>query len=389
MSAAGREVTSAALLRYHFHALMSASPPPLKRSRSTEGPPPLAKGRDVLREALDSLEGDALDDDLDAAEGEWLFKEGNVVKGPVAAGLLIQRLREGALPADTMVAREMGGWVPAESVEGFADILRQAEKQRAQEAALRREQAAARRRRMGRMTVLAVLVLVPFLGGAFLGRTVMKARPWDDTEKWYQADPPVLGLKKKPKKRPKPPPTPPPEDEQTVAADEAKKAADEEKKDDEEKVASRSKKSRDRRDSRRSSKKRDKKADKKADSKKADDKKSSDAKKEDAKVAQADLPRTLTEKQIMGGLAKGKRGLGKCIRTAIDKTPDDIPNKITLAFSVANDGKAVGVKLLERQVRGSTLEKCIQKAVGRVTWPKFYGERKYTEVPFKITKPKK
>ena len=41
---------------------------------------------------------------------------------------------------------------------------------------------------------------------------------------------------------------------------------------------------------------------------------------------------------------------------------------------------------LERQVRKGPLANCMRKAIGKLRWPKFYGERPYTEFPFKIGK---
>ena len=46
-------------------------------------------------------------------------------------------------------------------------------------------------------------------------------------------------------------------------------------------------------------------------------------------------------------------------------------------------------EMAESSELDSALEKCIQRTTGKLSWPKFYGERKYTEVPFNITKPRK
>jgi len=358
-----------------------AEPPPLK-ARSKRPPPkapPLPKSK-VLADVLSALETGIPDEpeapaEQDAAEGEWLFKENDVVKGPVPATVLVQRITEEGLEPGTKIAREMGKWVALSEVAYFADAIKAVEEKRRIEEELARVRALRSRRTVVRLAVMALIAIIPLITGAWVGRAVMIAKPWDDTDAWAQRSPPLVDLPPPPPRfakveEPKPVEEPPPsETAEGEPSDDAKNAAD----DDDGKGKKGRKKG---------------KKGKKAKTRDA-------AKEETTKVAEApassgsdkDLPRTLTQAQVMSGLNKGASGFKKCVKDEMDRNPD-MPARITLAFSVANDGKAINVKLLERQVRDGPLASCIQKSMAGLRWQKFYGERPYAEVPFNISKPK-
>lgn len=369
----------------------------------------------MLKAAIDELSSGSgsLNEDDDATEGEWLFKEDDVVKGPVSAAVLVERIEGGELGADTPVAREMGKWKPLGSIGYFNDALEAAVERRRAEAELVAAKARRRNRMLVRLVSMLTVMVVPVVAGATAGYQVVKLRPWDDTQDWIQRPPPLVDLPPKPKTAPPPDPaavaahTPPPDpatdpeeggyDEDD--GDDGEEAAADDKKDGKGTKGKKSKKGKKGKDDKRDAKKDtrvasnakgDKKDDKKDDKRdaKKDDKKDAkrDGKKDDKKDDGAGL-RTLTQAQIMEGLNKGGAGFKRCIGTELGRNPD-LPGRITIAFSVSNDGKAINFKLLERQVRDGPLADCMGKVVAKLTWPKFYGERKYVELPLNISKKK-
>lgn len=383
-------------------------PRPSSKSRGGDAPPPLKGSKDALKEALAQLNvGD--DDDgpaEDGSEGEWLFKADDVVKGPVAASVIVDGIESGELGPETPVAREMGNWFPLPDVAYFNRVLEATTERKQAEAELVRARSAQRRLFVARLVMMASIAFVPSVAGAAAGYGVMKARPWDTTLDYVDRHPPLVDLPPKPKKAPPPPPAaakePEPADDQVAANADDKAGTDDKAADGKAadgkaaggtRVASASKRSaepdkRSSRSRRSKSSRRGKDRGKDNASKGGKDKgkgKGKDDKDKGKKVADGSKLRTLNQKQIMGGLKKGYGGFKRCIGKEMKRNPD-MPSRITMSFSVANNGKAINFKLMERQVRKGPLASCMSKVVGKLTWPKFYGERKYVEFPLNISK---
>ncbi len=388
-------------------------PPPRPSSKARgEGPPPPLKGsKDALKEALAELNASdgSGDEREDGSEGEWLFKADDLVKGPVSASVIVDGIENGELGPETPVAREMGNWFPLPDVPYFNRVLVATTERKEAEAELVRVRAQQRRLFVARLVMMATIAFVPSVAGAAAGYGVMKARPWDTTLDYVDRHPPLVDLPPQPKK---PPPTPPPvakepdpSDEQV--ADGQQDATDDEgntqvasnttsKPDDDPKRGGRGRRSKSSKRGGKDKGGKDKGAkdrsgkDKGGKDKGGDDKVGKDKGGDDkggTKVADGSQLRTLNQDQIMGGLKKGYGGFKRCIGKEMKRNPD-MPSRITISFSVANNGKAINFKLLERQVRTGPLADCMSSVVGKLTWPKFYGERKYVEFPLNISKNK-
>lgn len=347
-------------------------PPPRRKGKD---PPELGSARaaDPLKAALDAMEPTRTGFEMPPQHGHWLFKEGGHVKGPVAAKILMEKLSSGELPGDTSVAREMGAWVHATSINTFSDLIEDAEEEREEARRVQQQTSLESQARVVRWATGIALFVLPLVCGAALGHTVMKERPWERKAHWAEQAPEVALLK-----RPRAVAQPLEKEEATTPKDTNTKPQ----------VAQDTK-------PKTSPTSTVRKPARKPTRKPQRTTKKPPAKKPPTKVAVAEpaqpsknLPRTLTKAQVKAGLTSGAGGLKRCIRAAVLKAPDDIPVQITIAFSIDNEGRAINSKLLERQVRGSTLEKCIQKTMKKIRWPKFYGERKYSEFPFRIKKPK-
>lgn len=365
---------------------MASAPPPLKRRRrdDTEQPALGALALD-LSEIQDDEEGAGRPNDDDATEGEWLFKQDDVVLGPVSAAVLVQRIEAGELSADTPLGREAGKWRPLKAVPYFQEILDKVEAQkRALLEQLERE-ARLRRQRIARWSALAGLFVVPFLLGAVAGRAVWIAKPWDRGDEWLQRPPPLVDLPVKPK------PAAPPEEKRVVDS-RADEAEDDEPEDDDRVAEAEG----------------DAKSDKKATASKRTAKKASSSKKaadtkkqkpaEEPKqvaVAKADekkeadsaggpLP-TLTQQQVMAPVLKNQAAIGNCLKAEVARNPD-IPSRVTLMWTVTEAGRATGFKLKEREVRTGPLATCLSALFDNMRWPRFTGERKNVELPLSVKK---
>jgi|GEM_PF-911885 len=370
-----------------------AAPPP-RKSKSAKGPPgrkpPPRKSKkgksaakaDALAATLAAIEantsGPAQRSD-DPLQQEWVFKDGDILKGPVKGEIVASHARDGTLGKDCPVGHEVGEWRPLKSVPAFYKALKEGKAERDRDQRRRAYEARASRNAKLRVVVVMALMIMPFAASAMGARAVMVARPWDDTQAWIEKAPPIVDLperkvRAKPKAKPAPEPDPAPTDGEKVAMANPDHLP----------LAPISKKA-DKRRGKKGKRGRDKgkKGKDKAKAKKGKDDKAKETKV--AAAAKKNLPRTLTNKQITGGLAKAKRGIGGCLKAEF-KRNKNMPKTVTMGFVVANDGKAIQVKVLERQVRNGPLPGCLRKALSRVKWPEFYGERKYTEIPFKISK---
>lgn len=345
------------------------SPQPAGRSNSDErGQAPPLPGRDLLGDVskLKPVTSDIKVEFSKAPkEGTWLFKEDEIVKGPVSASVLLEKIDAEELHDHTPLAREMGSWIPLGDIPFFHDCLQEAAIRRQREAKQLAHEAAVRKRKSIRYASAAALVVFPLLMGSLIGWKTKAARPWDRHDKWMKEVPAFVEIKK----------ASPSMKFSTTDKDQSSQLAMKEKR-------SGGQSGGEGADNGLRAKQRKNKF------QRGQGKKGRKAKKN--KLAYAESPEgeqpaleTLSKKQVTDGLKKAKRGIGSCLKTEFMRNTH-MPSQVTVAFSVANNGKAINIKVLERELRKTPLPKCLQKTISKVQWPKFYGERKYVEFPFNI-----
>lgn len=369
-------------------------PPPRKPPR----PPKRSQKRDVVADALAELEASPeisaptpVATDRDPLEGEWLYKENDVVRGPVSADRLLDGARQGTFANDTPIAREVGQWQALHTIPVFADAWEEGAKDREQEQKL----AAVQKRRAGvrraRLVLLALVFLIPFSACAVVSRTVVAARPWDDSDKWRKQAPPLIDIPKRPEKPPvrvaalQKKPIEKPKDESTDDESSKGDGADAKATDSKDDASTASKKNNRRRSRRRSGRSTSSSAKSEKPTDKKTEKKREEKPKKVASTRKEKVAEKLTDKQVNAGLKRGIKGIGACLKAETGRN-DAMPPTVTVAFSINNAGKAIQIKVLERQVRNGPLTPCMRKAVGRIRWPKTFGENRYVEVPFRIKK---
>jgi hypothetical protein len=349
---------------------MSAAPPLLSSSRKS--PRREASRADPSGEEtpLTGTSGSSGDDD--PLEGEWLFKQNDMVLGPVSAQVLLERIKQGELGTETPIARDGQPFAPLGRIAAFREAHQAATERQKREAEERAHQAAVRRARTLRVVILAVIVLVPAAGGAVAGRTVMIERPWDDTPKWMAKVPPLVDLPQRAAEAKTPEPklaslTPSAPEPEEPEADEPDRP--------------------DRPDQPRKGKpKRGRDEPKKSDGR-------SDPKKEESAPPEPEqkgpLPEQITNEQAIAPLknAAVKDALKGCFKAELDSNPD-VPAEIRLSYTVTEDGRAANVNLDNRELRGRPVVECVRKALAIARWPRFTGERKNVSVPFTLKKPK-
>lgn len=323
------------------------SPPPLKKADPPPRPPPL---RSVDRAAAASTK-----DDDDATEGEWLFKQSDTVLGPVTAIVLVERIKLGELSADTPIARDGQPFKPMKLVPLFREAYEATLERKRREAEEREFNAKVSRARTLRVLIVVTLILVPAALGAVAGWQVMLRRPWDDTPAWIAKAPAAVDLPPRPPEVKKEVPAPPP-----PVDDNAGTASDSNDKDKDKRIA---------------------RNDRKKDDKKSDDKK------DDKPTG---FVKELSNEQAVAPLKDGAvRGpLGACLKSEVESNPD-MPTTVELAYTITEEGRAINVKLSNRELRGRPVQECVQKALSNAKWPRFEGERKNVSVPFTIKKPAK
>src|SRR5687768_3966960 len=82
-------------------------------------------------------QGEALHGKPPPDAGEWLFKDNEQVLGPVPAEMLVSKLYEGHVNADTPVAREVGQWKPLREVSFLGAHVPRARQKLALDTAIR------------------------------------------------------------------------------------------------------------------------------------------------------------------------------------------------------------------------------------------------------------
>ncbi|MEW5855093.1 MAG: hypothetical protein AB2A00_40325, partial [Myxococcota bacterium] len=139
-------------------------------------------------------QGEALHGKPPPDAGEWLFKESEQVLGPVPAELLLTKLYEGHVNADTPVAREVGQWKPLREVWFLgAHVPRARQKLELETAIQDRTELGAKHTRI-RIAMAALTFALLFVGSLGMARWTMIARPWEDKTDWLARRPDFAAL---------------------------------------------------------------------------------------------------------------------------------------------------------------------------------------------------
>ena len=334
------------------------APPPLKRVRSDAR----GDGRDdasdeaMRRRVEDELSKPTLaapaDDSDDATKGEWLFKQNEMVLGPVTAIVLVERIKIGELSADTPIARDGQPFKPMKLVPLFREAHEAMLAQKKREEEERQYNAAVARSRNVRVLVFAALILLPAGGGAFAGRAVMILQPWDHTAEWIAKAPPIVDL-------PPPPPeikrvTPPPPPERVAERDDEEdrpEATGNGGGEHHVKLA-------------RADRAHERKGEKERPGEARDEKLKDASETKDAKPEKEQgFVRELTNEQAIAPLKDPsvKGALGACFRTEIESNPD-MPTPLNLAYTITEEGRSANVELTNRELRGRPVQECVKRA---------------------------
>lgn len=364
-----------------FSRFMMTTPPPPQRPRPAGSDlSPLARPVDLSFAGLLPSAVPALQTDLEPAQGQWLFKKGDVVLGPVSAGLLVERLQRGEIEGDTPIGREAGAWTRLADVAYFATVLDRVVAERLAREAERAAERERQRERALRAALWALALVLPCSVGVLAGRALATARPWDSRAEWLARTPPIAELPPPPRQAP-PTATPrlasasggagltpgdAPAAEGRGGASEAPASGDADEQDADDTSAEKPRTAKSRGKKRKGKSRRDAPASTSRES-----------------VAAGALPETLSSEQVTAGLAKGKAGIGACLKDESARNPD-MPDVVTLRFTVTEDGSATLIQLREREVRDGPLAACLVNVVSKLRWPRFTGERKNAEVPFRI-----
>ena len=341
-----------------------------KKARASSRPPESNDAADAGNGKNDRHD---TEDGEDATKGDWLFKQDDLVLGPVTSIVLVDKLKKGELGGDTPIARDGAAFRPMKVVRLFREAWQAAEEEKRFAAEQRAHQSAVSRTRFLRVVVVLLLIAVPAAGAAFGARSLMIARPWDDRAAWIARVPPMVDLPQKPAevKTTTTPAT-------VVAAGDP--VAEEDDEDEKPGVV---------RDPNRP--KRPKKVPGTATTTTTTTAATTAAatttpEPEPARNT-AGLPGELTNAQAVAPLKEIQSDLKGCFKAEMDSNAD-MPGAVVLSYTITEDGKAINVDLDARELRGRPVVGCVQKAMGTVRWPKFNGERKNVSVPFKLGKPK-
>jgi hypothetical protein len=367
---------------------MPARPSPQKqKSEGTPPRPPRGKGARGTRDDDDEVGADVeisgparaapSGDEDDATKGEWLFKQNDMVLGPVTAIVLVERIKQGELSADTPIARDGQPFKPMKLVPLFRETHEAMLEAKKREQEERAYNAAVSRARFLRVVIFAVIILVPAVAGAVAGRIVMIKQPWDKTADWIAKAPPLVDLPPRPPEIKKAEPPPP------VVASNDDGGKDEAEKDEPTNGGGK-------RVAKADKGKKDDKNDKNDKNDKKDDGKSDKADKADSGGGDKGFVKELTNEQAVAPLkdAPVRSALGSCLKAELESNPD-MPGQVTLSYTITEAGKAANVEITNRELRGRPIQDCVKGALAQARWPRFEGERKNVSVPFNIKKPPK
>ncbi len=347
-------------------------------------------------------------------EGTWLFKRNETIMGPVDAKVIVEKINNGEINLETKLGREVGKWRNLSDEPYFKSKYDAYLAEKAAAAARAARLQAEQRAKNMRNVRWALTVVIPLVVGGALGNVLMRAKPWDDSKEWAERAPAFVALEPKPSLKVVANNTanitgnPTDDNRQNLTADNSNldkldKNADgtngiDAKKD--------GKDNKDNKDSKDNKDNKDKDKNKNQDDNKngsndgtdknngsTDGQNDEPLRPDDKPLTKVEdkppekLPESLTKEQINGTLSKAGGGIKKCVATARESDPN-IPSVITLEFTITEEGKATNISLLERDVRGSSLEGCVRGVLKTLQWPRFTGERKNVTVPFKVSAPK-
>ena len=134
-----------------------------------------------------------------SASGDWLYKDGDLLLGPVQGGVIVQKLFSGEMDRNSLVSpmgessfRKIG------EVEDFRVALAKAEAHRRVDAAARVEQAKVSRSRNVRLAIVATVAVVVAAGAAVGARYLAVHNPFktqsDDGFGDITVEPPTIAL---------------------------------------------------------------------------------------------------------------------------------------------------------------------------------------------------
>jgi hypothetical protein len=356
-------------------------------TNTTKSPPSSRKkGKAALQVTDDTRHAEAVNDDGDddATRGEWLFKQNDLVLGPVTSIVLVDKIKKGELDADTPIARDGAAFRPMKLVRLFREAWQAAEEEKRFAAEERAYQAAVSRAKLLRVVVVLLLCVVPAAVAAGGARALMALRPWDDSAEWVARVPPVVDLPQKvADAAPAGTPagtvavaTPTPD---TPRAGDADATADDKTRKPKPGAAGNTSTSTTTSSS--------------APGQPATGTGPTTPDRVERPVEKpieeptGPVPDSLTNAQAVAPLKEIQGNLKSCFKAEIDSNPD-MPGSVVLSYTVTEDGKAINVDLDARELRGRPVVACVQKAMSSVRWPRFSGERKNVSVPFKLGKPK-
>jgi hypothetical protein len=299
----------------------------------------------------------------DATKGDWLFKQNDLVLGPVTAIVLVEKIKKAELDGDTPVARDGADFRPMKLVRLFREAWEATVEEARLAAEERAYQSAVARSKVARVFVLCLAFAIPAAAAAAASRQLVIARPWDDTPSWIARVPPLVDLPQRPPEVKKVEP---------VAVAAASTAADDDDDDDDD------------------GKPRDPSKPRRPRVKKPKDPGSSSASTASDPSPSPPPPasvETLSNAQAVAPLKEIQGSLKSCFKAEMESNPD-MPAQVVLSYTVTEEGRAINVELDARELRGRPVVGCVQKAVGTLRWPRFNGERKNVSVPFKLGKPK-
>ncbi|HWV39668.1 MAG TPA: AgmX/PglI C-terminal domain-containing protein [Vulgatibacter sp.] len=134
-----------------------------------------------------------------APAGEFLFKQGELVFGPVPASYLMEKLASGELPPDTLVAREGAAFAPMGEVTVFMEQAARASARRRVEAQARAEAKARRLRRALKLGAVIAVAVVTATGAVAGVTAAIRAGVFERSHEALadlpiQASPPLVAI---------------------------------------------------------------------------------------------------------------------------------------------------------------------------------------------------
>ncbi|MGQ0507160.1 MAG: AgmX/PglI C-terminal domain-containing protein [Myxococcaceae bacterium] len=137
--------------------------------------------------------------DVGTHGGDWLFKQGELVLGPVPATKLVEKLYEGEIDGRTEISRlGSGNFGRLAEVDFFKVHLAKAEAKKRVDHMAGAAEAAQRRRRLLRVAALATICVVAATGVAFLGQYLAVHGTWKTADDPFgdieMMSPPTIAL---------------------------------------------------------------------------------------------------------------------------------------------------------------------------------------------------